>query len=101
MINNNQEWRQSVLLASDSIEQAIKNLNDYANKIIIVADSDFILQGTVSDGDVRRGMISGIKLSDPIHKIMNRTPPNMLLSENFIELLFLAIFHNNYYSKRV
>lgn len=74
MINNNQEWRQSVLLASDSIEQAIKNLNDYANKIIIVADSDFILQGTVSDGDVRRGMISGIKLSDPIHKIMNRTP---------------------------
>ncbi|NKB43002.1 MAG: NTP transferase domain-containing protein [Alphaproteobacteria bacterium] len=35
---------------------------------------DGILQGTVTDGDIRRGILAGIPLSDPVAKVMNTAP---------------------------
>jgi len=71
----------------------LKNLDDYkvrldtnihealniidrqgGQKIALVVDSDQKLLGTVTDGDVRRGILSGIDAESPVSMIMNREP---------------------------
>ena len=43
-------------------------------KIALVIDSDQKLLGTVTDGDVRRGILSGIDAQSPVSMIMNGKP---------------------------
>jgi dTDP-glucose pyrophosphorylase len=71
----------------------VKDLNDYkvrldtnirdalkiidrqgGQKIALVVDSDQKLLGTVTDGDVRRGILSGIDAKNPVSMIMNGEP---------------------------
>ncbi|MBT4738883.1 MAG: NTP transferase domain-containing protein [Rhodospirillaceae bacterium] len=35
---------------------------------------DGVLRGTVTDGDIRRGILAGVSLSDSVAKVMNTTP---------------------------
>ena len=45
-----------------------------ADNVAICVDEGGRLRGTVTDGDVRRGMLSGIELSAPIERFVNRSP---------------------------
>jgi dTDP-glucose pyrophosphorylase len=65
-------WRNALLPASASIEQAIYNLNETTLQIVLVVSSDGVLEGTVTDGDIRRGLLKGLNLQSPIEKVMNR-----------------------------
>lgn len=53
-----------------SIKDAMKKLNSTAEKILFVVDKKKNLLGTVTDGDIRRGLIRGLKFSDKVKKIM-------------------------------
>ncbi len=55
-----------------SIKGAMKKLNETAEKILFVADDNGVLLGTVSDGDVRRGIINGLDFGEEVQGIMNR-----------------------------
>ena len=57
-----------------SIEEAIKILNDSSLRIVLIADSDFKLMGTVSDGDIRRGLLKGLAINSPISEVVNQKP---------------------------
>ena len=50
------------------------NLNKRLPKIIVVVDKNNIVKGTVTDGDIRRGLIKKIELSDNVSKIMKKKP---------------------------
>jgi nucleoside-diphosphate-sugar epimerase len=57
------------------------NLIDVIGKIdrggfgfALVADSDKVLAGVVTDGDIRRGILRGADLKDPISTVMNPDP---------------------------
>ena len=65
-------WRNALLPASASIEQAIQNLNETTLQIVLVVSPDGVLEGTVTDGDIRRGLLKGLNLQSPIEKVMNR-----------------------------
>lgn len=39
-----------------------------------MVDADRKLLGTVTDGDIRRGLIRGVALSEPVEQIMNSRP---------------------------
>ena len=65
-------WRNALLPASATIEQAIQNLNETTLQIVIVVSPDGILEGTVTDGDIRRGLLKGLDLHSPLEKVMNR-----------------------------
>ena len=59
----------------DSImAEAVKKLNTFQFKLVMVADSKNKLLGTISDGDIRRGLLSGYNLETSIDKIMNKSP---------------------------
>lgn len=65
-------WKKTIINCKSSIKEAIKNLNNSGLKICLVENEfgDFI--GTITDGDIRRGLIKGLKLSDNINKIINK-----------------------------
>ena len=69
-----QQWRQSVLPATATIEQAVRNLDLTATKIVMVLDDRGALEGTISDGDIRRGLLRGLGLDSPVTSVIHRSP---------------------------
>lgn len=67
-------WRRLLVQPSTSIIDTMKNIDDSAAQIALVVDEQHQLLGTVTDGDIRRGILKGISLEDQVIKIMNRNP---------------------------
>jgi dTDP-glucose pyrophosphorylase len=74
-------WRNAILPSSATIQQAIRNLDQVAIKIVLVANDAGELEGTISDGDIRRGLLRGLDINSPITSIIHRNalvvPPQM------------------------
>lgn len=76
-----ERWRQAILPVHSTIEQVIRNLDLVAIKIVLVVNEREELVGTVSDGDIRRGLLKGLDLNSQIASIIHRNalvvPPEM------------------------
>jgi dTDP-glucose pyrophosphorylase len=76
-----QLWRQAILPANATIGQAIRNLDQTKIKIVLVANETGMLEGTISDGDIRRGLLKGLDLNSHIASVIHRNalvvPPEM------------------------
>ena len=87
-----QIWHQAILPASATIAQAIRNLDLVAIKIVLVANETGVLEGTISDGDIRRGLLKGLDMNSPIASIIHRNalvvPPE--LGRDLVMQLMLA-----------
>lgn len=64
-------WSKAALMPSSTIREAIRNLNESSVKIVLVIDDAGVFLGTVSDGDIRRGILNGLGLETPIKSVMN------------------------------
>ncbi len=71
-----QEAPQSIYIQdNESIEDALIAINSQPKlKIAIVLDANKKLLGTVTDGDIRRGLLSKESLENSVINIMNKTP---------------------------
>ena len=67
-------WEKTLLRPLSTIRDVIFCLNETSLKIVLVADEHGRLLGTISDGDVRRGLIANLDLSDTASSIMQRDP---------------------------
>src|ERR1043166_34053 len=67
-------WRKALLPSDASVRDAITCLDDTALQIALVVSSDGTLLGTLTDGDIRRGLLRGLGLSDAIETMVNREP---------------------------
>jgi dTDP-glucose pyrophosphorylase len=87
-----QIWRKAILPANSTIQQAISNLDQVAIKIVLVVNETGELLGTISDGDIRRGLLKGLQLSSIVTNVIHRNalvvPPEMGLE--LIKQLMLA-----------
>lgn len=74
-------WQKAILPADATIQQAIRNLDQVAIKIVLVVNERRELEGTISDGDIRRGLLKGLDLNSPIASIIHYNalvvPPEM------------------------
>jgi len=68
MIKSN--WENTLINQDCIIRDALEIINNEALKIAIVVDKNKKLLGLVTDGDIRRGLLSGYKLEDKVSKIM-------------------------------
>ena len=57
-----------------NIHDALKIIDHRGGQIALVVDGGHKLLGTVTDGDVRRGILSGIDVQSPVSMIMNAEP---------------------------
>lgn len=67
-------WKDILVLPETSIREAIQVLDKSAKQIVLVVDGNNHLVGTVTDGDIRRGILKGISLDDPTRRVMNSAP---------------------------
>lgn len=74
-------WLRAILPANATIQQAIRNLDQVSIKIVLVVNEAGELEGTISDGDIRRGLLKGLDINSPIASIIHRNalvvPPEM------------------------
>jgi dTDP-glucose pyrophosphorylase/CBS domain-containing protein len=61
-----------------TISQAMKALDATAKKCMLVVTKNNELLGTLTDGDLRRSILSGLKFSEKITKIYNTNPTFLL-----------------------
>ncbi len=57
-----------------SLRETIRAIDEGALGIALVVDGDRRLLGTVTDGDVRRAILRGFSLEQPVSEIMHRDP---------------------------
>lgn len=63
-----------IVYTSSSFFEGIKKLNASINQFILIVDQNEILQGTITDGDIRRAILRGKSLQVPITEVMNPSP---------------------------
>ena len=61
-----------LVLSSVTIYDALKVINCCAAQIALVVDEQQRLIGTLTDGDIRRGLLNGATLESPVEQLMNR-----------------------------
>jgi len=83
------EWKNVLVSPGTSIRETIRIMDRGALKIALVVDTEQRLLGTVSDGDVRRGILKGCALEDSVQQVMNTTPTTVPRHESRESILSL------------
>jgi len=72
------QLKEVIVRPRTSILQAIKAIDASALQILLVVNDDGRLLGSVTDGDIRRAILQGLDLSEPVSEVMNTTPVSVL-----------------------
>lgn len=83
-------WQSALLGVDATLQQAIRNLEATGLQIVLVTTPDGTLVGTLTDGDIRRGLLRGSNLNSPIDSITFRDPlvvPPQLGRETVLQLM--------------
>lgn len=67
-----------------TVKEALKKLDETAEKVLMVVDSHSKLIGTITDGDIRRAILSGKNFNDSISGVYNCRP--LSISESNFDL---------------
>lgn len=67
-------WKKVLLSPSTPIIKAIEIIDAGALQIALVVSEEGCLLGTLTDGDIRRGILKGISLNNPVSQVMNNNP---------------------------
>ncbi|MDO9267467.1 MAG: nucleotidyltransferase family protein [Sulfurimonas sp.] len=79
------------LAPNATIKEALKTIDNGAMQIAIVVGKDNQLIGTLTDGDLRRGLLNNLSLDDSIESIIFKTPTVATLADTKEDILTKAI----------
>ena len=80
-------WKNSILKKNDTLKKAIEVLGKGGLRIVMVSDENERLLGTITDGDIRRALISNIDLSTTVDKVMFTKPTSASISDSREKIL--------------
>ena len=84
-------YKNILLHPNSTIREALKIIDSGAIKIALVVDEDEILLGTVTDGDIRRGLLGTLGLDDAIESIIFKTPTVCKIDDTKEKILEIAV----------
>jgi hypothetical protein len=67
-----------ILRSENTVRDALAKLVKNGRQIILVVDENSRLIGTVTDGDIRRGLLREVSLDSQLSSILNRKPTTVL-----------------------
>ena len=70
----NESWRNTIIPEASTVQDVIENLDRVALQIVLITDETGRLAGTITDGDVRRGLLRGLDLTSSVTEIIQRGP---------------------------
>ena len=88
-----QRWKDAILSSQATLAEVISNLNRVALKIVLIVDKDGKLAGTISDGDIRRGLLKGLALDCMAEEVVQRSP--MIVPPGFSRDLVMQLMLAN------
>lgn len=68
------DWKDVVLNTDASVRDAMRTIDKAALRIAVVCDESYHLLGTITDGDIRRGLLADCDMRDSVTRVMNRKP---------------------------
>ncbi|HBJ02338.1 nucleotidyltransferase family protein [Lysinibacillus sp. UBA5990] len=80
-------WRKIVVSPNTTLLETMKIIDDTSLQFAIVVDDSQTLLGTVTDGDIRRGILRGEGLDVNIESVMNVSPITAGLDNTYSEYL--------------
>lgn len=84
-------YKNILLKPTSTIKEALKIIDSGSMKIAIILDENEKLLGTLTDGDIRRGLLGDLSLSDSIESIIFRTPTVCKIEDTKEKILEIAI----------
>jgi len=91
-------WRDLLILEDATLSEALRRLNDSKIKTLFVTNGEQVLLGSLSDGDIRRGLIALPDMDTKVTYFMNRKAisvkigtPYLTIRRIFSESQVLAI----------
>ena len=88
------EWREVLIGVNATIHEAIKEIDRVSSQIVLVVDEQRKLLGTVTDGDIRRGILRGLSYEESVTKIMKSNPVTTGTNVSKSEILELMQINN-------
>ncbi len=82
-------WQNALVDASTPVIDTMGVIDRASNRAAFVVDDQYHLLGLVTDGDIRRGLLKGISLQDPVEKVMNKSPLTCRVSDSTQAILRL------------
>jgi len=67
-------WKDILIPPHTTIMQTMKIIDETTMQFAAVIDNHKCILGTVTDGDIRRGLLKGLPLDTPIKEVMNECP---------------------------
>lgn len=89
-------WDNMLISPETSILKTLEIIDNNSRQIALVVDQGQRLLGTVTDGDIRRGLLKGRLLIDPVSTVMNAYPTVASLydsRENIFALMKIRQLH--------
>jgi dTDP-glucose pyrophosphorylase len=74
MTKEAQHWRSAILPLGSTIQQAISSLETSSMQIVLAVSEGNRLAGTLTDGDIRRAFLKGLKLGSVLDDVIHRNP---------------------------
>jgi CBS domain-containing protein len=93
-------WQKTLISESSTIKQALEIINSEALRVAVVVDQDKKLLGMITDGDIRRGLLNDLVLTDSVAKVMNSEPITAkqgASKEHLVELMEKSKFYRFHY----
>lgn len=67
-------WKDILILPDTTIMQTLKIIDETTLQFAVVVDDAMHILGTVTDGDIRRGLLKGLSIDVSIQEVMNKIP---------------------------
>ena len=80
-------WKKTILNQSATMQEAIQVLNDEALRIVLVVGGDEKLVGTITDGDIRRGLLRHLTMNAKLSEFMFTQPTVASVIDNRDQIL--------------
>lgn len=82
-------WKKAVLTDTATMRDAMEAIDQSSLQVVVVVDDRGRLVGTITDGDVRRGILRGIGFNASVRDIMNKKPESAKAHQSRDEILSL------------
>ena len=98
-------WKKAVLSPNSTLKDALRVIDAESLRVALVVDGQGRLLGVVTDGDIRRGLLSGKTLEATLPEVMNPKPitasvycdrSDLVARMNKLDILFIPLVDGPY-----
>jgi len=90
-------WEESILAPENSILEALKQIDATGIQLVLIAGPSGMLEGVLTDGDIRRAILKGQSLEVAAREVMNPNPVTVrpgTSNEEMLSIMRRGVLHH-------